>query len=115
MSHALCLHASYHSPINQTKTHIYFPVPQEEVFKRREEALKLKDLELQESLIRFSKFLQVSLPKCFGVCIHLFRQVKVCFYFSISNRAAWVFPVPTAMHTPRCVCVPLLMTQCLAC
>ena len=31
---------------------------QEEVFKRREEALKLKDLELQESLIRFSKFLQ---------------------------------------------------------
>lgn len=32
--------------------------PQEEVFKRREEALKLKDLELQESLIRFSKFLQ---------------------------------------------------------
>ncbi|GIL55228.1 hypothetical protein Vafri_10809 [Volvox africanus] len=30
----------------------------EEVFKRREEALKLKDLELQESLIRFSKFLQ---------------------------------------------------------
>jgi len=28
------------------------------VFKRREEALKLKDLELQESLIRFSKFLQ---------------------------------------------------------
>jgi hypothetical protein len=31
---------------------------QEEVFKRREEQLKLKDLELQESLIRFSKFLQ---------------------------------------------------------
>ncbi|MEW5313954.1 MAG: hypothetical protein WDW38_005484 [Sanguina aurantia] len=30
----------------------------EEVFKRREEQLKLKDLELQESLIRFSKFLQ---------------------------------------------------------
>jgi hypothetical protein len=30
----------------------------EEGFKRREEALKLKDLELQESLIRFSKFLQ---------------------------------------------------------
>lgn len=28
------------------------------MFKRREEALKLKDLELQESLIRFSKFLQ---------------------------------------------------------
>lgn len=34
-------------------------ITQEEVFKRREEALKLKDLELQESLIRFSKFLQV--------------------------------------------------------
>jgi hypothetical protein len=28
------------------------------VFKRREEGLKKKDLELQESLIRFSKFLQ---------------------------------------------------------
>ena len=34
------------------------PVLQEEVFKRREEGLKKKDLELQESLIRFSKFLQ---------------------------------------------------------
>jgi hypothetical protein len=33
-------------------------VVQEEIFKRREEALKKKDLELQESLIRFSKFLQ---------------------------------------------------------
>ena len=33
---------------------------QEEVFKRREDGLKKKDLELQESLIRFSKFLQVS-------------------------------------------------------
>lgn len=31
---------------------------QEEAFRRREEALKRKDLELQESLIRFSKFLQ---------------------------------------------------------
>ncbi len=30
----------------------------EEVLKRREEGLKKKDLELQESLIRFSKFLQ---------------------------------------------------------
>lgn len=30
----------------------------EEIFKRREEGLKKKDLELQESLIRFSKFLQ---------------------------------------------------------
>eukprot|EP00898_Chlorokybus_atmophyticus_P005897 jgi/Chlat1/6308/Chrsp44S00455 len=30
----------------------------EEVFRRREEGLKKKDLELQESLIRFSKFLQ---------------------------------------------------------
>eukprot|EP00891_Asterochloris_glomerata_P002546 jgi/Astpho2/2546/e_gw1.00048.126.1_t len=30
----------------------------EEVFKRREDGLKKKDLELQESLIRFSKFLQ---------------------------------------------------------
>lgn len=30
----------------------------EEVFRRREENLKKKDLELQESLIRFSKFLQ---------------------------------------------------------
>lgn len=28
------------------------------MFRRREEALKKKDLELQESLIRFSKFLQ---------------------------------------------------------
>mmetsp|Transcript_20045 Transcript_20045/g.36043 ORF Transcript_20045/g.36043 Transcript_20045/m.36043 type:complete len:298 (-) Transcript_20045:332-1225(-) len=28
------------------------------IYKRREEALKLRDLELQESLIRFSKFLQ---------------------------------------------------------
>ena len=33
---------------------------QEEVFKRREDGLKKKDLELQESLIRFSKFLQVT-------------------------------------------------------
>ncbi len=32
--------------------------PQEEAFRVREEALKRKDLELQESLIRFSKFLQ---------------------------------------------------------
>lgn len=32
--------------------------PQEEVFSKREEALKKRDLELQESLIRFSKFLQ---------------------------------------------------------
>lgn len=31
---------------------------QEEVFRKREEALKQRDLELQESLIRFSKFLQ---------------------------------------------------------
>lgn len=31
---------------------------QEEVFRKREEVLKKKDLELQESLIRFSKFLQ---------------------------------------------------------
>ena len=30
----------------------------EEVFKRREELLKSKDSDLQESLIRFSKFLQ---------------------------------------------------------
>ena len=30
----------------------------EEVFKRREDGLKKKDLELQESLVRFSKFLQ---------------------------------------------------------
>ena len=33
---------------------------QEEVLKRREEGLKRKDIELQESLIRFSKFLQES-------------------------------------------------------
>lgn len=32
--------------------------PQEEAFRKREEALKQRDLELQESLIRFSKFLQ---------------------------------------------------------
>jgi hypothetical protein len=31
---------------------------QEELFRRREEALKKKDLELQESLLRFTKFLQ---------------------------------------------------------
>ncbi len=31
---------------------------QEAEFRKREEALKKKDLELQESLIRFSKFLQ---------------------------------------------------------
>ncbi len=31
---------------------------QEEVYRRREEGLKKKDLELQASLIRFSKFLQ---------------------------------------------------------
>ena len=31
---------------------------QEEAFRKREEVLKRKDLELQESLIRFSKFLQ---------------------------------------------------------
>lgn len=35
-------------------------MPQEEVLKRREEGLKRKDIELQESLIRFSKFLQES-------------------------------------------------------
>ena len=33
----------------------------EEMFRRREEGLKKKDLELQESLIRFSKFLQEKL------------------------------------------------------
>ena len=31
---------------------------QEESFRKREDALKKKDLELQESLIRFSRFLQ---------------------------------------------------------
>jgi hypothetical protein len=31
-------------------------VPQEEQFRKREEALKKKDLELQESLIRFSRW-----------------------------------------------------------
>lgn len=31
---------------------------QEEAFRKREDVLKKKDLELQESLIRFSKFLQ---------------------------------------------------------
>lgn len=31
----------------------------EEVFKRQESSLKKKDLDLQESLIKFSKFLQV--------------------------------------------------------
>ena len=30
----------------------------EEIFKRQEESLKKKDLDLQESLIKFSKFLQ---------------------------------------------------------
>ncbi len=52
--------------ILQCKTHHYPQLVhdirvakcQEEVFKRREEGLKKKDLELQESLIRFSKFLQ---------------------------------------------------------
>lgn len=31
----------------------------EEAFRRREDALRKKDLELQESLIKFNKFLQV--------------------------------------------------------
>jgi hypothetical protein len=31
----------------------------EEMFKRREDGLRLKDLQLQEALIRFNKFLQV--------------------------------------------------------
>ena len=39
----------------------------EEVFKRREDGLKKKDLELQESLIRFSKFLQ---GEPVLVCLH---------------------------------------------
>jgi hypothetical protein len=46
----LCIRCKSHA----TQCHVL----QEEVFKRREEQLKLKDLELQESLIRFSKFLQ---------------------------------------------------------
>jgi len=37
---------------------------QEEVFRRREEGLKKKDLELQASLIRFSKFLQARCGAC---------------------------------------------------
>ena len=37
----------------------------EEAFKRREEQLRKKDLELQESLIRFNKFLKVALVVCF--------------------------------------------------
>lgn len=47
------------------------PGAQEEVFQRREEGLKKKDLELQASLIRFSKFLQARVmrarPTCLGV------------------------------------------------
>lgn len=31
---------------------------QEEIFKRREESLRRKDIELQDSLIKFSRFLQ---------------------------------------------------------
>lgn len=34
----------------------------EEQFQRREQIIKKKDLELQENLIRFNKFLQVPLP-----------------------------------------------------
>lgn len=51
------------------------PGAQEEVFRRREEGLKKKDLELQASLIRFSKFLQARsmssshLPAC-CTCMH---------------------------------------------
>ncbi len=37
----------------------------EEAFKRREEQLRKKDLELQESLIRFNKFLKVALVVVF--------------------------------------------------
>jgi hypothetical protein len=39
-------------------SHALIDAPQEEAFRKREEALKRRDLELQESLIRFSKFLQ---------------------------------------------------------
>lgn len=42
----------------RTQPHHRTAPPQEEVFRKREEVLKRKDLELQESLIRFSKFLQ---------------------------------------------------------
>ena len=42
---------------------------QEEVFRKREEALKKRDLELQESLIRFSKFLQVCPVLQQGLCM----------------------------------------------
>lgn len=43
-----------------TVAHTYrtHALTQEELFRKREEVLKKKDLELQESLIRFSKFLQ---------------------------------------------------------
>lgn len=39
--------------------HLHFALRKEEVFKRREEGLKKKDAELQDALVRFSKFLQV--------------------------------------------------------
>jgi len=39
----------------------------EEIFRRQEESLKKKDLDLQESLIKFSKFLQVSEVQGFRV------------------------------------------------
>jgi len=38
----------------------------QEAFRRREEGLRKKDLDLQESLIRFNKFLQV--PPCSASC-----------------------------------------------
>ena len=52
----------------------------EEVFKRREDGLKKKDLELQESLVRFSKFLQENDSKrTRSVGIHLStRELAPC-------------------------------------
>jgi hypothetical protein len=38
------------------------PSRREEQFQRREQIIKKKDLELQENLIRFNKFLQVPPP-----------------------------------------------------
>jgi hypothetical protein len=64
---------------------------QEEIFKRREEALKKKDLELQESLIRFSKFLQENDSKRARAGELLLQQgvavvegLHVTYYFLIS-------------------------------
>lgn len=73
--------------VDAHRMHLYVHhATQEEVFKRREEALKLKDLELQESLIRFSKFLQVR-------AAHTSAHTSTC-----TQNAS---PMLHAAHVPR--------------